>query len=287
MQTSPIYIGLAAAAGIAVGVMLAADPKATEAMGTTPGQAEPAPGGGRDTGGKYVAPRSIDDIAELQRLLHNEISARQALEDKLEVLSRRVASLDDAARVSAEKAAADAVNGDQERATGSSGQGWFDEKALIESGMDSIQANQLKLFFEQLEMERLYLRDQSAREGWDRTRLRDEMQSLADKEDALRERLGDSAYDAYLYASGRPNRVAVTSVLASAQAGQVGIMPGDHILRYDSHRIYNWRDLREATTSGDISDTVEVEVERDGEALQFYLARGPMGIRMDSISVAP
>jgi len=79
----------------------------------------------------------------------------------------------------------------------------------------------------------------------------------------------------------------VTSVLASAPAGQAGIEAGDHILRYDNQRMYNWRDLRTATTSGDISDVVEVEVDRDGETLQFYLARGPLGIRMDSLSVAP
>ena len=156
---------------------------------------------------------------------------------------------------------------------------------FLESGM--VQASQLKAYFEQLEMERLYLRDQAAREGWDRARLRDEFRQLDDKEESLRDQLGESAYDAYLYASGQSNRVAVTSVLASAQDGQAGIEAGDHIVRYDNQRVYNWRDLRTATTSGDISDVVEVEVDRDGETLQFYLARGPLGIRMDSLSVAP
>jgi len=158
---------------------------------------------------------------------------------------------------------------------------------LIESGMDSVQASQLKVLFEQLEMERLHLRDRSAREGWDRARLRDEFRQLDDREESLKDELGESAYDAYLYASGQSNRVAVTSVLESAQAGQAGIEAGDHILRYDNQRVYNWRDLRTATTSGNISDVVEVEVDRDGETLQFYLARGPLGIRMDSLSVAP
>ncbi len=91
----------------------------------------------------------------------------------------------------------------------------------------------------------------------------------------------------YLYASGQPNRVAVTSVLESAQAAQAGILPGDLILRYDRERVYNWRDLRTATRSGNLADTVEVEVERDGDTLQLYLLRGPLGIRMDSRSVAP
>jgi S1-C subfamily serine protease len=136
-------------------------------------------------------------------------------------------------------------------------------------------------------MERLYLRDQAAREGWDRERIRNEMQLLESTEDDLRERLGESAYDAYLYASGQTNRVAVSSLLESAQAGQAGIKPGDHIIRYDSQPIYNWRELRSATTSGNIGDSVEVEVDRDGETLQFYLMRGPLGIRMDALRVAP
>ena len=76
-------------------------------------------------------------------------------------------------------------------------------------------------------------------------------------------------------------------MLESAQAGQAGIRSGDYIMRYDNERIYNWRDLRSATTSGEISDTIEVEVERDGETLRFYLARGPLGIRMNSLRIAP
>ena len=58
-------------------------------------------------------------------------------------------------------------------------------------------------------------------------------------------------------------------------------------MRYDNQRIYNWFELREATAAGDLSDTVAIEVDRDGETLQFYLARGPLGIRMNSVSVAP
>jgi len=152
---------------------------------------------------------------------------------------------------------------------------------------DAALADELRAFFERLEMERLLLRDRSVREEWERGRLRDEMQVLEDREQSLRERLGDDAYDAYLYASGQTNRVEVSSVLESAQAGQAGIRSGDYIIRYDNERIYNWRDLRNATTSGEITDTIEVEVERDGETLQFYLARGPLGIRMNSLRVAP
>ncbi len=145
----------------------------------------------------------------------------------------------------------------------------------------------LLVFFEQQELQQLYLRDQAIREGWDRQKYREEFQALNDEEDALKDRLGDSAYDAYLYASGQSNRVAVSSVLATAPAGAAGIQPGDHILRYDNQRIYSGFELRQATTGGNASDSVPVEVERDGEILEFYLIRGPLGIRMNSVSVAP
>ena len=285
LQTPLVTLSLAVVFGIAIGLMMADDSGPPTASVPTPevDRATPAAAAAENF---EAAERSAASIGELNRLLQNEIRARQALAQKLEILSRQVAALDSAAGLdttagSADQPVAGAHDSELPEA------GWFDQQALLDSGMDSSLANELKLIFEQSEMDRLYLRHRAVREGWDREQTRSEMQTLESREDELRERLGDSAYDAYLYASGQTNRVAVTSVLASAQAGQAGIKSGDHILRYDSQRIYNWMDLRAATTSGDISDTVPVEVERDGKTLQFYLARGPLGIRMDALRVAP
>lgn len=221
-------------------------------------------------------------IDALERRLQQEIEERAALQQRLEELDRQLTALDPGGIPQALETQESPDSGEplNER-------GWFDENALLESGMAASQANELKVFFEQLELERLQLRDRSVREDWERGRLGDELRLLEDRERELRDSLGESAYDAYLFASGQPNRVAVTSVLASAQAAQAGIEPGDLIIRYDRERIYSWRDLRTATTSGNLSDTIEVEVERDGDTLRFYLARGPLGIRMDSRSVAP
>ena len=276
-------IGFAVAAGIGIGSLLAGGaggmfaasaPSSVEPPLNEPESAIQAP---------QAARLEAARLAELNRLLQDEIRARQALELKLETLARQVAVLDRAAVATAAVDPGEEPFDDPDERD----RDWFDEQALLDNGMDESLVSELKVFFEQLEMDRLYLRDRSAREGWDRAQWRAELQSIESREEDLRQRLGDDAYDAYLYASGQPNRVAVTSVLASAQAGQAGIQSGDHILRYDNQRIYNWMDLREATTGGDISDTVEVEVERDGTTLQFYLARGPMGIRMDSLSLAP
>ena len=282
----PLFtIGLAVVVGIVIGQLLVGDPDTSIAATPSPEQAKPAADAVAENPG--AADQAAARIGELDRLLQDEIRARQALAQKLETLSRQVAALGGAAGLAAMTDTANGPEDDNADGAAAPEEGWFDQQALLDSGMDNGLANELKLFFEQLEMDRLYLRDRAAREGWNREQMRSEMQTLESREDELRERLGESAYDAYLYASGQTNRVAVSSVLATAQAGQAGIKSGDHILRYDSQRIYNWMDLRAATTSGNITDTVPVEVERDGETLQFYLARGPLGIRMDALRVAP
>ena len=225
-----------------------------------------------------------NEIDTLRRRLDLETRARRELEDEVEALRQQVDELRNLAEsnaVSRQQARLPEATADDTATV------WFDEQALIAAGMDGMLAGELKAFFERLELERLQLRDRAAREGWDRDRRRAGLEALDEREQGLRERLGEDGYDAYLYAAGRPNRVAVTSVLASAPAGQAGIQAGDYILRYDSERIYDWRDLRSATTAGNLSEMVEIEVERDGESLQFYLARGPLGVRMDSRSVAP
>lgn len=280
LSVTLLAIGLAVAAGIGIGSMFAGGMQASSPA--MPGD-QPVNNPDSTIQAPRVANPAADRLAELDRRLQDEIRARQALELKLESLSRQVAVLDITNGATGTADPGEQPVGDPEERD----RDWFDDQALLDNGMDSGLVSELKVFFEQLEMDRLYLRDRSAREGWDRAQLRAELQAIESREEDLRQRLGDEAYEAYLYASGRPNRVAVTSVLASAQAGQAGIQSGDHILRYDNQRIYNWMDLREATTGGDISDTVAVEVERDGTTLQFYLARGPMGIRMDSLSVPP
>ena len=226
------------------------------------------------------------DIKKLQQLLEAEITARKSLEDKLEALNRKVADLDQNIQLASIDSSAE-IDIDGQTNAANSGQNWFNEQALIDSGMSSSLATELKAFFEQQELDRMYLRDQSVRESWDRQKFRDEIQKLTETGDAFLNQLDESAYDAYLYASQQPNRVKVTSVLDSSQAGTAGIQPGDHIIRYDYERIYSGFALRHATSGGDINESVAVEVERNGEILDFYLSRGPLGIRMNAVSVKP
>ena len=287
MKTPLIYISLALALGVVIGVFIQSDSETPDLTTTTPIENTAIVASDRNTTKNSGTDHGSADVSELNRLLQREIRARQLLEQKFEALSRQIANLDSNMRSFKETNDSEQVANNGDSDVSGSDDNWFNEQALIDSGMASSQASELKTYFEQLEMERLYLRDQSIRESWDRAKYREAMQTLAGKEDDLKSRLSESAYDAYLYASGQTNRVAVTSVLASAQAGTAGIISGDHIIRYDNQRIYSGFDLREATSQGSIDDTVALEVERDGKIFQFYLPRGPLGIRMNSVSIAP
>lgn len=283
MKNPLIFISLALAIGVAIGVIIQNDSETPDSRMDTP-----TPDTVIVASNQNAAENSdAVDISELNRVLQNEVRARQALEQKLETLSRQIAELESSMQSFRGIDDSEKITADAKSETSDSDSHWFNEQALIDSGIASSRASELKANFEQLEMERLYLRDQSIRESWDRAQYREAMQALAGKEDDLKNRLSESEYDAYLYASGQTNRVAVTSVLASSQAGTAGIQSGDYIIRYDNQRVYKGFDLQQATSSGSIGDSVELEVERDGDTLHFYLPRGPLGIRMNSVSEAP
>ena len=276
---------------LAIGVFVGGYVSESETISQPPAASAPAAAAAPPRSGVGSMPAAStaydSQLAELRRRLDDETSARRSLEAGLRETREQVAALEQQLQDSRPLEAAPESEVLTSETNPARDQVWFDEQALLDGGVDAILATELKQIFEQLQLERLMLRDRSAREGWERGRLREELGVLAEREESLRDRLGEEAYDAYLYASGQSNRVSVTSVLESAQAAQAGIKPGDYILRYDGERVYNWRDLRTATRSGDLADTVEIEIDRDGESLQFYLARGPLGIRMNSRSVAP
>ena len=165
---------------------------------------------------------------------------------------------------------------------------WFNEQAMMEAGIDTSKINYIKSIFEQTEMEKLYLRDQATREGWMNTpRYQKAAKEIADKTKSLRNELTEEEYDAYLFASGRSNRIIVSSVLGNSPAANAGIKPGDTILKYGTDRVYNWTDLTTATSTGDTNNTVAVTIIRDGRQEVVYIPRGPMGVKLSTDSVAP
>ena len=227
------------------------------------------------------------DLTSIEQRLQEEIEARQKLESEVALLSELLKDFEEQFNA-VNNFEPEPTGGPQHKSESSQrDESWFNEQALINNGMEATQARMLKDFFEQQEMQRLYLRDQAIRETWDRDKRRESFQALDAEESVFLEQLDEADYEAYLFASGQPNRVAISSVLESAQAGLAGIEAGDHVLRYDNQRIYNGFDLRQATSAGTIGDIVTVEVERDGKVMEFYLERGPLGVRLDSVSVEP
>jgi C-terminal processing protease CtpA/Prc len=139
------------------------------------------------------------------------------------------------------------------------------------------------------ELDRLELRDLAIREGWYRSeRYRQELRRLRKEAPDLRAEVGDEIYDRYLFASGRDNRVHVTSVISDSPADAAGIRPGDIVETYGGERIFNQAELRGATTDGELGELVPLQLRRaNGARVQVWLPRGPLGIRMGLTHLDP
>ena len=284
MRSTVISLALATFIGVVIGLLLQSPenspPPSTISTLTVPQSLLAANVSSQD---------QISQLNELTQQLQQEIIARQALQKQVSVMSSTLAALsaDERNTASPDKQGTP-LNPLPTVSEGTTGNAWFNKQALIDAGMGSIEAEQLKNQYEELELEKLYLRDTAVREGWARgNRYRTKLQELDQKSDGIKQELSEEVYDAYLFAAGQSNRVAVQSVLSGSTANKAGFEPGDQIIRYNGQRIYNWRDLREATTQGDVSETIPIEIERDGQRTQYYVQRGPLGIRMTSVSIAP
>ncbi|HEU4618434.1 MAG TPA: PDZ domain-containing protein [Gammaproteobacteria bacterium] len=101
---------------------------------------------------------------------------------------------------------------------------------------------------------------------------------VEDPEQALRTELGDADYERYLTALGRPTRVPVRNILASSPAEQAGLQAGDEITGYDGHRVFDVADLNRLTLEGQPGQNVAIDIVRNGEPMQIFVPRGPLGI---------
>lgn len=124
-----------------------------------------------------------------------------------------------------------------------------------------------------LRMQVLEAQYQAAREG----RAPDSTARL-NLRDALREELGPADYESYLVAMGFPTDVDIREVIPSSPAARAGLKPGDRVVTYAGQRVFDVGDLNRLTLEGQTGETVAVDVIRDGQQLQLYLPRGPIGI---------
>ena len=164
----------------------------------------------------------------------------------------------------------------------------LDPAHLVQAGIDTITAEELVRRKNAHELQKLELRDRAAREGYlGSKRHMQELQAIIDEDFSLREAIGDDAYDRYLYASGQANRVRVAAVITGSAAEQAGIQPGDLILRYGEQRLFDWRELQQATTEGNRNEYVSISVIRNGEETVLWIPRGPLGVRLSMMRVNP
>ncbi len=281
MRTSIISLTLALITGLVIGLLLQS-PDTTSTTTKPMAIAEKK----NSTPPPTLTETVNTDINSIAQQLRQEIVARKNLQTQVTRLDEKIVLLEKQhnTQVKTDPVASPHNTTSSTRANNT----WFNQQALIDAGMDTAEAQQLKERFEKQELETLYLRDKAVREGWPGSRrYREELQKLEAQTGNLKEELDEEAYAAYLFASGQPNRVSVQSILSSSAADNSGILPGDQILRYDNQRIYNWQDLRNATTQGNINETITVEIMRDNKPIEFYVQRGPLGIRMNPVSVAP
>lgn len=164
----------------------------------------------------------------------------------------------------------------------------FDEDALRAAGLSMTTVKQTRERLEQLEMDRLFLRDRAIREGWMGTvRYSNEVEKLEGRKQDINNSLGDSGYDAYLYATNQSNRVVIREMLQGSPAKAAGLLPGDVVLSYGGKRMFATRDLQNATTDGRAGESVAVEILRNGQAMSLYIPRGPLGVYLDADSAKP
>ena len=273
--------------GIAAGLLLAGLVGALAALALrgSPGAGLGGPGARGNAGPELAA-----EVAALRDELRAEREAGRALEREVALLRTR---LDDLAAPDAAGGGAGATPGRNAASGPPPGPGpaapgsgpLFDAARLLASGLAEDEVARLAEVHDRYQLDQLYLRNQAVREGWQQTpRFQHEGRAL---EQELRTELGELDYDRLLWASGRPNRVAVANVLARSPAEQAGLAPGDVILRYDDRAIFDLHDIVTATTEGELGTQVPVDLSRGGEVLKIYVPRGPLGTHMVPASEPP
>ena len=286
-------LAVAAAIGIALGYGLATlgteAPREPGSEAAAPDRVAPAP-----------APEDLNsfEFIALQRELEAERGARERLALELAALQRRLESdVGDPVPTDQEvQGLAVDASGSSPVTTGPAGparkrgkqkpeQLWFDRTALEGADYSSSEIEEIMQRFEEFEMQKLYLENQSKRDGTFRSAGYNRKLFNLGRE--LRDDLGTGGYDAYLYATGKNNRVEVREVLADSPASYAGLEPGDIVISYSGLRVFHPREFKSATTTGESGARVTLEVLRDGELYRLSVARGPLGIRMAPVKRPP
>jgi hypothetical protein len=272
-------MALAGLAGLAVGIV--AGFVAREGM--APSEA-PA-----DVASDEAADAPSDLGAEVGRL-RAEVSSQRALTSALQAeltrLRERVDELGPGSEPETDQAAGGEAQARAEARPGRPANGeWFEPGRLLALDMDPADIARIRREFDANQLEILFLRDRAVREGWmHQPRFANELETLRE---SLRQDAGDADYDAMLWATGRPNRVQLSSLLGGSPAIDAGLEDGDIVLRYDDQEIFDAQALLQATRGGEAGATVPLDVLRGDEEVRVYVPRGPLGAQLRPIRTPP
>ncbi len=225
------------------------------------------------------------ELARLREELRFERELRERMSQELAVLEDALQSPESEQRDPHQRAADVAAAHGAGVALPHDTRSTFRSAGLADLEMDPREIERIRQRWEQYVMDKLYLGDSRARgEVPDRRQRRADMLDL---EASLREDLGETSYDAMLYATGQPNRVVLTEVLDESPGYLAGLRAGDAVVRYDDHRIYRGMELKSWTSRGEKGETVEVQVLRNGGLVRLFVDRGPLGVFFEVLKQEP
>jgi hypothetical protein len=233
-------------------------------------------------------------VRELESRVAEEAAERQRLRERVDTLSARLSDLGGGSSGTSTAGAIPPSEAAQPPADDAPGAAAVAppksamERALTAAGLDPESAEDIKRRNDDVTMQEMELRDRATREQWlDTPRFAEEMTALEAQKPSIRDEIGDDAYDRYLYAMGRPNRVRVDDVMLESPAEQAGLQSGDMIVRYGDARVFAPGELVAETRSGTLGETVRLEVIRNGERLEIDVPRGPLGVRIAATQDTP
>jgi C-terminal processing protease CtpA/Prc len=160
--------------------------------------------------------------------------------------------------------------------------------SLIRGGVDPTFAEDIVRRRNGVELKRMELQDIATRgEYFNTPKYYEELDAINSQVISLRDELGVDKYDDYLFNSRQNNRISILSIMLGSVAEQAGIQNGDIVLSYDNTRILKASELKEATLQGQLGEYVIISIYRNGEVFSFSVPRGPLGMKLRAIRLAP
>jgi hypothetical protein len=144
---------------------------------------------------------------------------------------------------------------------------------FIDSGLTMERAQYILQREDEIAMEVLQARYEATQSGADAAVIANLSTSQM-----MRDDLGDADYEKYLAAMGRPTTINVRDVLTNSPAQAAGLAPGDQIVGYDGKRVFDMNELTSLTYEAGPGGTAAIDVIRDGQPMQLYVERGPIGV---------